>query len=268
MASSKQHGILLVALSAVATLLQGCTFGTEESNCDGDTCACSLSFKSFWARISVSGVHIEHASRTFYIPDVARDVVNATSSPCCSAIFDQIDYDEGKSSSEPNKILQGFNDSCHASPNKEIAAVAASSHSSVTEPSAAVRQLNSLRKLAAPVDRAGKATVGGPPIPDGQDGQDCYLDTTKGFNLSSTLVTSGSMKLRIRWVDPEGGNPACCNSLRPLLQNVYIDGLAEGDLSADVKSSFCNNCKKSPNQGIALAAYRCFGADKTVGIDV
>jgi hypothetical protein len=260
MVPSAQQAFSLVALAAIATLLHGCTVGTEEQNCDGDACSCTLNFDSFWARIRVSGIPIEHASRIFEIPDVAKDVPNATSAPCCNAIFSQIDYDEGKKLDMPNKLVSNFAKSCAASPNHEIASVALGNQSTKLLKNEVVRRL---RKSE---DAARFVASGYEPIDDGEEGQDCWVETSSGFNLSTTPIKSGTMKLRIRWVD--GSRTKCCDALKPVLENVYFNGVAESDLSADIQKKFCSACKSSRNQGIALAAYRCFGSDVKADVSI
>lgn len=266
MAPSAQRVISLVALAAIATLLHGCTVGTEEKNCDGNDCSCSLSFDSFWARIRISGVPIEHASRQFDIPDVAKDVPNATSAPCCDAIFSQIDYDEGKKSEDPNKLVDNFTNACAASPNPDIASVAMGNQSTKLLKNEVARRLRKSEDAAQAVTNRKLVASGYEPIDDGEEGQDCEVTTSSGFNLSTTLIKSGSMKLRIRWVDDS--KTQCCAALKPLLENVYFNGVAEADLSKDIKTKFCDACKSSRNQGVALAAYRCFGSDKKADVNV
>lgn len=248
MACRMQRASLLLVVGALSAFLHGCDSGTEVKNCDGEGCACTLTFHSFWARIQISGVHIEHASRIFYIPDVAKDVPNATGSPCCDAIFDQIDYDEGKSSSMPSRTVDTFRSSCASSPNPDIA-------------SAATRQSFSLDKSGHSAGRSKRqlGEIESQPIDDGQVGQDCYVGSEHGFRLNGELITSGSMKLRIRWVDPQDSETKCCNAMRPLLTSMYINGTLEPDLPSKVKSDFCDSCTGSNNQGVALAAFRCFG---------
>jgi len=248
---------LVVALGAISMVLQGCTFGSTGEMCDGEGCSCSLTFHSFWARIRISGVPIEHVGRDFYIPDVARDVPNASSAPCCSAIFDQIDYDEGKTADMPNKTVQSFSNSCSASPNKQVASAA--SGKSVIAVNVTARRLR--KTDSQPVARQGKdLQVGSKPwIDDGQVGQDCVVSSSGGFPLNNVLISSGSMKLRVKWADPENGATPCCDALQPILENVYLKHMPESALSSETKSNFCSQCKSSPNQGIALAAYRCFG---------
>jgi hypothetical protein len=258
-----------VALGA-AMLLQGCTVGTEKEHCNGDTCSCSLTFHSFWARIKISGVHIEHSSRIFSIPDVAKDVPNATSSPCCSAIFDQIDYDEGKPASMANKSVDTFKNACGASPNKDIVSAATGKKDSEVVSHVVVRKLHGLRKANAtsnisPKSKLAKAQEasqlppgGYQPIHDGQDGRDCDVSTTDGFPLNGALISKGSMELKVRWVDPTNGGTSCCDALTPILQKVYLDGVPESQLDPALQKDFCSKCTGSPNQGIALAAWRCF----------
>jgi hypothetical protein len=267
MVPSAQQAFSLVALAAIATLLNGCTVGTQEQNCDGEACSCTLNFDSFWARIRISGVPIEHASRIFEIPDVAKDVKNASVAPCCSAIFNQIDYDEGKKPDDPTKLVSNFSKSCAASPNHEIASVAKGNQiTKLLEKEVASKARADVRRLRKSEDAAQFVASGYEPIPDGEEGQDCWMQTSGGFNLSTTLIKTGSMKLRIRWVD--NSNTQCCDPLKKVLQNVYFDGVAESDLSKDTKANFCYACKSSPNQGIALAAYRCFGSDVKADVSV
>jgi len=245
--------VLLVAFVAATTFLQGCTFGTASEHCDGNGCGCSLSFKSFWARILIGGVHIEHSSRNFWIPDVARDVPNSTFSPCCTAIYDQIDYDEGKDPSMPNKTVESFGNGCSSSPNKDIASAATrQALNDNTNSETTARRLRNARAAAS---------VGYQPIYDGEEGQDCSVeDKGSGFKLNNMLISSGSMSLNVKWVDPAKGDTPCCEALQPFLENVYIKGIPESDVPTSIRKAFCDACRKSPNQGIALAAYKCFGS--------
>jgi len=252
-----QKTIFLVTLGAVSVLLQGCTFGSESESCDGEGCSCVLTFHSFWARIRISDVPIEHSSRTFKVPDVAKDVVNASFSPCCDAIYDQIDYDEGKPPSAPNKLVGNYNSSCGASPNKEIASLGAHPQNVSRMPSVVARQLRSSRKVGVSYE----------PIHDGEDGQDCEV-SSNGFSLNNVTISSGGMSLKIKWVDPKFGKTPCCDALKPLLRAVYIADMKESDVPVDVRTNFCKSCKSSPNQGIALAAYKCFETPKSVNVEV
>lgn len=257
--------IFFVALGVVSVSLQGCTFGTEQENCDGEDCSCILSFHSFWARIRISGVPIEHSSRTFTVPDAAKDVPNATEAPCCDAIFDQIDFDEGKSPTMHNKTLDSFSANCSSSPNKEIASLAAAKQQTSDSISGLIaRKLQGLRKAPAPWQQATRPNVqdhdqGWQPIYDGEQGQDCEI-TTNGFPLNNAMISSGSMNVKLKWVDPDGNTP-CCSALKPLLTQLYIKGVPESQVDPKVRAKFCSSCKNSPNQGIALAAYRCFAKD-------
>lgn len=249
-----QKAIVLPAFTSLAVILQGCTFGSQSENCSGDACACALTFHSFWARIRVSGVQIEHASATYQIPDVDENIENASVGPCCNAIYDQIDYDQGKGPSMPNRPVDSFISSCAKSPNKNVSAAAAPRVPSL--PSAVRR----LRPLASQTQTNGY-NLSWEPVDDGQVGQDCFFDASKGFELNGVPIVSASMKLRIRWVDPENATTQCCNALQPVLSHAYIDGRREADLPKEVKDRFCEYCKKSNNHDIALAAYRCFGTE-------
>jgi len=262
--------IFFVALGVVSISLHGCTFGTEQKNCNGEDCSCVLAFHSFWARIRISGVPIEHSSRTFTVPDAAKDVPNATEAPCCDAIFDQIDFDEGKSAETHNKTLDSFSN-CSSSPNKDIAALAAAKQQTSDSISGLIaRKLQSLRKAPAPWQQASrpnlKAHVGWEPIYDGGEGQDCEITTTNGFPLNNAMIRSGTMNVKVRWVDPAGSTP-CCSALKPLLTKLYISGVPESQVDPAIRAKFCSACKNSPNQGIALAAYRCFG-NATLDVEV
>lgn len=265
------QALFVVALAVVSISLHGCTFGTERENCNGEDCSCALTFHSFWARIRISGVPIEHSSRTFTIPDAARDVPNATEAPCCDAIFDQIDFDEGKSATTPNKTLDSFSANCSSSPNKEIASLAAAKQQTSDAISGLItRKLQGLRKAPTPWQQATRPNlqtqVGYQPIYDGEEGQDCEITTTEGFPLNNAMISSGSMNVRLRWVDPAGDTP-CCSALKPLLTKLYIQGVPESKVDSATRAKFCNACKNSPNQGIALAAYRCFG-NGTLDVEV
>jgi len=261
LSSTMQYAILFPALASLAVFLQGCTVGTETENCSGDTCSCTLTFHSFLARIRVSGVQIEHASTTYLIPDVDENVENASVSPCCNAIYEQIDYDQGKDPSTPNKTVDSFTNSCAKSPNKNISAAAAPRESSllpgIPQSLSAVRQL---RPLVSQKQTHGN-NLSLEPIDDGQVGQDCYVDGSKGFKLNGAPIASGSMRLRIRWVDPQDAATQCCDALQPVLSHAYVDGRTEADLPKEIKDRFCESCKKSNNHDIALAAYRCFGSE-------
>jgi len=237
-----QQAILLAALGATSLLLEGCSFSSESENCNGEGCSCSWTMHSFWARIHISGVHIEHASRIFYVPDVARDVPNATSAPCCSALLEQIDYDEGKDPSEPSKALDTFSSSCKSSPNKEIASAAKNQNASNAEKLRGLRKVPALLQQDAHAKKKLAATY--EPIADGEEGQDCDVTTSHGFSLNNVLISSGSMKLRMKWADPKGNTP-CCNALQPLLESVYFKGVPEADLPSDVRTNFCNSCCNS-----------------------
>jgi len=265
MGRTMQRSLLLVALATLAVFLQGCVFGSESQNCNGDACGCTLTFHSFWARVRVSGVPIEHASGSYSFPNVANNTENASVSPCCDAIYDQIDYDEGKSPSTPNKAIDSFASSCANSPNPEIAAAATKTSSGDGVSVLAVRRLRaptlSLAAQRMPSQRTSEDNLGYQPVDDGEVGQDCYLDVSRGFKLNNAPISSGSMKLRIRWVDPDGGNTTCCDALQPVLSHVYIDRRSESDLPKKIKDSFCRSCRWSNNRDIALAAYRCFGEE-------
>jgi len=271
-----QNAIVLPALASLAVILQGCTFGSQSENCSGDACACALTFHSFWARIRVSGVQIEHASATYQIPDVDENIENASVGPCCNAIYDQIDYDQGKGPSMPNRPVDSFTSSCAKSPNKNVSAAAAqrvpSRPSGLSrevwgqpderDVTAAVRRL---RPLASETQTNGN-NLSWEPVDDGQVGQDCFFDASKGFELNGVPIVSASMKLRIRWVDPEDATTQCCNALQPVLSHAYIDGRTEADLPKEIKDRFCEYCKKSNNHDIALAAYRCFGTEASAPV--
>jgi hypothetical protein len=257
MIPTMQNYPLLLAIASLAVFLQGCTFGNESQNCSGDACSCELTFHAFWARIRVSGVQIEHASATYSIPDVAKHIENASVSPCCNAIYDQIDYDQGKKASMPNKTVDSFANSCAKSPNKDIAAAAAAKNSSAD--SASLLTVRRLRSLASEKQTLGNK-LSYQPIDDGQVGQDCYLDASKGFKLNGVPIASGTMNLRIRWVDPNDAATSCCDALKPVLSFTYIEGRSEADLPNKTMDDFCERCKHSNNHDIALAAYRCFGS--------
>jgi len=253
-----QNALLFLALAPLAVFLQGCTVGSQSESCSGDACACTLTFHSFWARIRVSGVQIEHASATYLIPDVDEKIENASVSPCCNAIYDQIDYDQGKTSSMPNRTVDSFRDSCATSPNKNISAAAAPRESSLLP--GLPQSIPAVRRLRPLVSQ--KQTHGNnlsyEPIDDGEVGQDCYFDASKGFKLNGVPIAPASMNLRVRWVDPLAESH-CCDALQPVLSHVYVDGRTEVDLPKEIKDRFCEYCKTSNNHDIALAAYRCFG---------
>jgi len=246
--------VLLAILSTVSMVLQGCTFGSGTTNCNGEDCDCSWTFHSFWARIRIGDVPIEHASRAFYVPDVARDVPNASAAPCCNAIFEQIDYDEGKTASMPNTTVAAFRSGCTSSPNQEIAAAATGVSPAAFVDGVVGRKLRSTHRQA---DAQPNQHLYYQPIDDEEEGEDCDISTHHGFPLNNVPISSGSMKLVIKWVDPEKSS-TCCDALQPILEHVYLKRLPESILPSNMKNKFCNSCKRSPNQGIALAAYRCF----------
>lgn len=263
---SKQIALLFV-LATAGSFLQGCSFGTEAEHCNGDACACDLTFHSFWARIRISGVPIEHASRIFHIPNVARDVPNASAAACCDAIFEQIDYDEGRSSATPDKRMDSFAKSCATSPNKEVASAATKQNVYDVEPKVVLRRLTGSHRATPNHKRALHAQAASEPIDSGEVGQDCEV-STNNFTLSSTSITSGSTTLKIKWVDPNSRPTTCCDALKPLLEQLYFYGVDEAHLPSNITRNFCNSCKMSNNQGVALAAYKCFGAGDTTGVSV
>lgn len=288
---AKHKFLVLLVLGTASVLLKGCNF--DHVNCDGSDCSCTWTLDSSWARIFISGVAIEHSSRVLYIRDVVHQGFPASGSEttflggrliswplgyrhiaaCCADIFYQIDYDERKTFSMPNKTMRQFRTSCSNSPNKEIAFAAGGHNASM----AVARRLSGLRKSfplwqqAAHPNENPRPNGKWQPTNDGQEGQDCVVKTTHGFRLNTVLISSGSMTLRIKGVDPEIINPArmtCCMAMRPLLESVYLNGTNESEVPADIRNNFCSACKGSPNQGVALAAYRCFSAGEALDVAV
>lgn len=250
--------IFVVSLVVSAVLLSGCSgSGGGTTNCNGDTCGCALDEWSFDAKLSLSGVYLEHASRHYFVPNVANDVPNATESPCCNAVVAAI---KGNDSD--------FCSSCLKSPNAAVATAANCSrihdntpvigqrlHDVKITSSEALNPVWSklqIRSLAADNNRQTSKP---------QEGRDCWVYTngiTLGGNFSNISLSTGTFNLRVRWTDPMQGPTPCCDALKPILKDLYVMDVPEEELNQDKKNTFCGACQGSINTDVALAAFRCW----------
>merc|ERR1712060_689906 len=115
-------------------------------------------------------------------------------------------------------------------PNKDISAAAAPNESSLLPGlSQSLPAVRRLRPLVSQKYTHGN-NLSSEPIDDGEVGQDCYFDASKGFKLNGVPIASASMKLRVRWVDPLDAPTHCCAALQPVLSHMYIDGRTEVDM--------------------------------------
>jgi len=255
-------GIAVSTLVGILLSLQGCSFSATQSFCNGTSCECLLEFNEMDAGMYIGVTPIEHAWRRIKFLNF-QNISDKHMSSCCSAIKNLYALQLRGQSSTASDAKHEFSSECGDSPCPTLALAAgrgsagASVNARFLSAARLDANLTAVGHWQGSISRTeshdGKVA---PPTDMSQNFTDCRVDY-KGLDakvsLNDVVVADAQSTFIIGWTDTHHVAQPCCETLRPVIQAMFVDGK---EVAETEKAAFCAACKNAYNTGVALAAYR------------
>lgn len=233
--------ILTTVCMSLLLLLCGCGAGSGGgvTNCDGETCGCTIQLYGgdhYW---KLNGVPIENSQFKVYIPKVSKDA-NGTATACCIAMT--ANYIANIMGLD-NKTTE-FCDACKTTENEYMKKAC---NFTSTEPQ--VQEIH---------DTFERLSVNDIDYDNGTNCEFTQNGDAANVTINGVVIGNAEFTITIDWTDEQSsGETPCCSAVQPLFKEMYMEAKKNwSQLNATDTKRFSDNCRNSPNKDVQLAAWR------------